>query len=243
MLEVISVSKYFGGLGALKDISLKINKGDFWGLIGPNGSGKTTLFNILSGVLMPSSGRLTLMGQDLTGLTPDKICRLGLSRTFQVPRPFKSLNVIENITTAILFGSSPTSSSREYVEEVKKEALKYLKFVNLEVAEETMPGELGLPGLRRLEIARALATRPKILLLDEVLSGLNQEELIEASSILKRIHDEMGMTIIWVEHIMSALMSIVKRVIVLNNGIVIAEGSPSEASNDKGVIEAYLGKE
>lgn len=242
MLELYDISKYFGGLTALKEVSLKVEEGEFLGLIGPNGSGKTTLFNVISGVLKPSSGRVNFMGEDITGFYPDKICHLGIARTFQVPRPLKVLSVVENVLLGVLFGNSGQSPS--YSEEAaKQDAFKYIDFVGLKVSELTMPDELTAVGLRRLELARALATKPTLLLADEIISGLNQEEISEASSVLERIRDEMGVTIIWVEHIMGALMSLVERVVVLDYGKIIAQGTPSEVSKDKRVIEAYLGEE
>ena len=242
MLELYDISKYFGGLTALKEVSLKVEEGEFLGLIGPNGSGKTTLFNVISGVLKPSSGRVNFMGKDITGFYPDKICHLGIARTFQVPRPLKVLSVVENVLLGVLFGNSGQSPS--YSEEAaKQDAFKYIDFVGLKVSELTMPDELTAVGLRRLELARALATKPTLLLADEIISGLNQEEISEASSVLERIRDEMGVTIIWVEHIMGALMSLVERVVVLDYGKIIAQGTPSEVSKDKRVIEAYLGEE
>lgn len=240
MLEVHSVSKYFGGLGALKEVDLKVNEGEFVGLIGPNGSGKTTLFNVLTGVLKPTSGKITFMGHDITGLIPDRICHLGIARTFQIPRPFKTMSVVENVMLGVMFGGRYSTRSGE---DARQEALRCLDNIGMKVTEATMPGELGVAGLRRLELGRALATRPKLLLLDELISGLNAEEISEAASVLKRIKDEMGITIIWVEHIMGALMNLVERVIVLDYGEVIAEGTPSEVSKDERVIEAYLGAE
>jgi branched-chain amino acid transport system ATP-binding protein len=240
MLEIDKVSKHFGGLGALQEVSLKVNEGDFIVLIGPNGSGKTTLFNIVTGVLKPTSGRITFMGHDITGLTPDRICHSGIARTFQIPIPFKTLSVVENVVAGVLFGGSYSAYSDQ---EARQEALRCMDFVGLKVDERTMPDELGLGGLRRLELARALATRPKFLLLDEVISGLNQEETEEASLILKRIRDEIGITIIWVEHIMGVLMNLVEEVFVLNFGELIAQGTPLEVSRDERVIEAYLGAE
>ncbi|MFH0811407.1 MAG: ABC transporter ATP-binding protein [Pseudomonadota bacterium] len=240
MLEVHSVSKYFGGLGALKEVDLRVNEGEFVGLIGPNGSGKTTLFNVLTGVLKPTSGKITFMGHDITGLIPDRICHLGIARTFQIPKPFKTMSVVENVMLGVMFGGRYSTRSGE---DARQEALRCLDNIGMKVTEATMPAELGVAGLRRLELGRALATRPKLLLLDEVISGLNAEEISEAASVLKRIKGEMGITIIWVEHIMGALMNLVERVIVLDYGEVIAEGTPSEVSRDERVIEAYLGAE
>jgi branched-chain amino acid transport system ATP-binding protein len=240
MLEIDRLSKYFGGLGALQEVSLRVKEGSFVGLIGPNGSGKTTLFNVLTGVLKPTAGRITFMGNDISGLTPDRICHSGIARTFQIPIPFKSLSVVENVMAGVLFGGSHLSHSEQ---EAKEEALRCMEFVDLKVDEKTMPDQLGVAGLRRLELARALATQPKCLLLDEVISGLNQAETEEASLILKRIRDEMGITLIWVEHIMAVLMNLVEEVFVLNFGEVIARGTPLEISRDERVIEAYLGTE
>jgi branched-chain amino acid transport system ATP-binding protein len=242
MLNLDGIGKFFGGLAALSDISLKVEEGEFLGLIGPNGSGKTTLFNVISGVLKPSSGRISFVGEDITGLYPDKICHLGIARTFQIPRPLKGLSVVENVLLGVLFGNS--GQSTHYSEETaRQDAIKYIDFVGLKAGELTMPDELTAAGLRRLELARALATKPRLLLADEVISGLNQEEILEASSVLNRIRDEMGVTIIWVEHIMGTLMSLVERVVVLDYGRIIAEGKPSEVSKDKRVIGAYLGEE
>lgn len=240
MLEVHNVSKYFGGLAALKEVDLRVNEGEFVGLIGPNGSGKTTLFNVITGVLSPTSGKITFLGDDITGLIPDRICHLGIARTFQIPRPFKTMSVVENVMRGVMFGGGyPDLSGGD----VRQEALRCLDNIGVKVSEATMPGELGVAGLRRLELGRALATRPQLLLLDEVISGLNAEEISEASSVLKRIKDEMGITIVWVEHIMGPLMNLVERVVVLDYGEVIADGKPLAVSKNERVIEAYLGTE
>ena len=239
MLEVHSVSKYFGGLAALKEVDLRVNEGEFVGLIGPNGSGKTTLFNVLTGVLKPTSGKITFLGHDITGLTPDRICHLGIARTFQIPRPFKTMSVVENVMAGVLFGSGQAVRSVD----AGQEALRCLDDTGAKVDETTMPVELGVVGLRRLELARAWATRPRLLLMDEFMSGLNVEEISEAASMLKRIRDKVGLTIVWVEHIMGPLMNLVERVVVLDYGEVIADGDPLTVSKNERVIEAYLGAE
>lgn len=239
MLEVHSVSKYFGGLAALKEVDLRVNEGEFVGLIGPNGSGKTTLFNVLTGVLKPTSGKITFLGHDITGLTPDRICHLGIARTFQIPRPFKTMSVVENVMAGVLFGGGEAARSVD----AGQEALRCLDDIGAKVDEATMPVELGVVGLRRLELARAWATRPRLLLMDEFMSGLNVEEISEAASMLKRIRDKVGLTIVWVEHIMGPLMNLVERVVVLDYGEVIADGEPLTVSKNERVIEAYLGAE
>jgi branched-chain amino acid transport system ATP-binding protein len=240
MLEIIQLDKFFGGFQALKKIDLTVEEGEFRGLIGPNGSGKTTLFNVISGVHPASSGRVKFLGEDITEFTPDRICHCGITRSFQIPRPFKEMTVVENVMLGALFGKGKAASAHE---DSQAEAGRWLEFVGLKVDPNAMPGELTAGNLRRLELARALATHPRLLLADEIMSGLNQEEILKASEILKKIRAQMQITIIWVEHIMSALMNLVDRVTVLDYGQIIAEGSPQEISRSPKVVEAYLGEE
>ncbi|OPY73550.1 MAG: Lipopolysaccharide export system ATP-binding protein LptB [Syntrophorhabdus sp. PtaU1.Bin058] len=239
MLELKNISKNFGGLKALHGISFSIQQGEFVGLIGPNGSGKTTLFNIISGQLKATSGRIVYNGKDITALRPDRICKSGIARTFQIPRPFKGMTVDENIVTAVLFGDGDDVTGES---ELLRKAEYYKELVGLDVNSATMPVELTAVDLRRLELARALATQPKLLLMDECMSGFNPEEISRAALMLKKIHEDMGITIIWVEHVMAALMNHVQRVVVLEYGELIAEGTPSEIAQDERVVEAYFGE-
>lgn len=236
MLEGKGVSKYFGKLAAVKDVNFKIGEKEIVGLIGPNGSGKTTLFNVISGFYKPETGRVLFMGKDITGLPPFKICRMGIARTFQLIRPFLTMTVLENVMVGSLYGAGKgMTTSRE-------EAMELLKFVGLEKKKDVLASQLNLCERKFLEIARALATKPKVLLLDEPLSGLNPTEILQARELIKKIRDNFGVTVFWVEHIMKALRGVVERVIVLNYGEKIAEGPLEEVTRDPKVVEAYLGE-
>lgn len=222
------------------DVSFSVEPGSLVGVIGPNGSGKTTLFNVVSGAFAPTSGTVAFEGGDITGRSPDHICRAGIARTFQIPQPIRSMSVVENVMVGVVFGTNEHVRGYSH-RDAQMEALKLIDFVGLKVDPDSFPERLTAGDLRKLELARALATKPKILLADEVMSGLNREELKESSRILERIRGDLGITIIWVEHIMQVLMKLVERVIVLNYGTVICDGDPETVCNDSEVIEAYLG--
>jgi len=241
MLEIRQIVKTFGGVRALKNISFEMEKGEFVGLIGPNGSGKTTLFNVISGTYKPTSGFVVFEGEKLNHLTPDKICHAGIARTFQIPRPIKSISIMENVMIGLIFGNAERPK-RHVFEAMQEEAERLIDFVGLRIDGDAKPEKLTAVDLRKLELARALATKPKLLLADEILSGLNHEELQEASIVLNKIRKEMGITIVWVEHILSVLMSLVDRVLVFDYGKLIADATPEEASKDVHVLEAYLGE-
>jgi branched-chain amino acid transport system ATP-binding protein len=236
ILEVENLSKSFKGLIAIRNLSFSINEGEIVGLIGPNGSGKTTLFDLITGLLKPDSGKIRLYGEDITGIAPHKISQAGVARTFQLVRPFVRMSPLQNVMAGRAYGSKPVLNMRQ----VRRESEQILTFSGLDNKKVPIAGMLGLADRKRLEIARALATKPRLLLLDEMMSGLDQAETKDAMNLVKRIRAS-GVTQIVVEHVMKALLGVSDRVIVLNTGEKIAEDTPQAVINDREVIRAYLG--
>jgi len=234
-LKIESVTKTFGGLTAVNDVSFQIGEKEIVSLIGPNGAGKTTLFNVISGYYPPAHGRIIFQGRNISGKQPYSLARMGIGRTFQVVKPFQRLTVLENVVIASLLRYPKRRQAEEH-------ASKILDFTELADRAQNLAGGLTLAGRKRLEISKALALEPKLLLLDEVVSGLNPTEADYTIKLILKLRDE-GITILLVEHIMRVVMGISDRVVVLNYGQKIAEGEPAVVANDPVVVQAYLGEE
>jgi branched-chain amino acid transport system ATP-binding protein len=235
ILEVRGVSKSFGGLVAVKNVDLEVKEKEVLGIIGPNGAGKTTLFNLITGFLRPDQGRIIFNGEDITGLKPHEICRRGIARTFQLVKPFPTMTVMENTMIGALLRTKTKAEAEEL-------ALRTLEWVQLLDKKDVQARSLTEVDRKRMELARALATRPKLILLDELMSGLNPVEMGEMENLVRDIKAK-GITPVVVEHVIKAVMAISDRIVVLNEGMKIAEGTPTDIANNEKVIEVYLGRE
>jgi len=236
LLKVDGISKRFRGLVAVDKLSFEVPEGGIFAVIGPNGAGKTTLFNMIAGVLPPDNGEIAFVGERIDGLTPDKICRRGIGRTFQIVRPFPALSVEDNVIVGALL-------HRHHVDAARAHAHDVLRRLDLYDKRAQRASALTLPDRKRLEVARALATDPKLLLLDEVMAGLRPTETDRIVAILKELNRETGLTILLIEHVMRAVMALASHVLVLDHGVAIAEGTPDAIVRDPAVVQSYLGAE
>jgi len=237
ILEGKGVTRYFGGLAAVSNVDFQVEAGEVLGLIGPNGAGKTTLFNLISAAVAPRSGSIRFKGKEITGLKPYRICRMGLARTFQTVKVFGNTPVYDNVLLGAFFGGEGHVAPAD----ARKAAEGALEFVGLSQAAPTPAKDLTLANQKRVEVARALATRPDVLLLDEMMEGLNATEVNRAMDLVRMIHDK-GITVVMIEHVMKAIMSVCGRIMVLHHGAKIAEGTPQEISTNRTVIEVYFGE-
>jgi branched-chain amino acid transport system ATP-binding protein len=236
LLEVDRISKSFSGLKAMQDVSFAVPKGQIVALIGPNGAGKTTCFNVVAGVYRPDEGQVRFAGERIDGLRPDQICRAGIGRTFQLVKPFAGLTVMENVVVGALNASASVREARRRSEDV-------IEQLGLASKSRQMAASLTLPDRKRLEVARALATGPRLLLLDEVMAGLRPTETDHMVALFRDLNARLGLTILLIEHVMRAVMALSAHVIVLHHGQVIAAGTPDEVTRDPAVLECYLGAE
>ena len=234
LLEANEITKRFGGLVAVGNLSLSVDKGQILGLIGPNGAGKTTAFNMISGFYKADEGEIIFDGEDITGLRPDQICKLGLTRTFQVVKPFPHLSVLDNVMVGAYNRTNDSNESKQKAKEI-------IDFLGMQKMEGMTAGSLSVAHRKRLEVAKALATDPKIILLDEAMAGLRPTETDEMIELVRQISCQ-GIALLLVEHVMRVIMSLAERIVVIHHGEKIAEGTPQEICQDKAVIDAYLGE-
>jgi branched-chain amino acid transport system ATP-binding protein len=237
LLNVTGLTKMFDGFAAVSNVSFDVEEGEILGLIGPNGSGKSTTFNCIAGMYPPTAGSVRLNGEEIAGLTANRICHKGIGRTYQIPRPFRNLTVLENVALSAWFGQEGATDRAS----CWRQAEEALSLVGLPVDPRLTTDGFGAAALKKLELARALATQPVLLLADESLNGLDHDEMEQAADMLMRIRKEKGVTIVWVEHIMGVLMRVVDRVVVLDHGEKIFDGAPKAAQSDARVIQVYLG--
>jgi len=237
MLSLSGITKQIGGLTAVNNVNLTMSAGQIVGLVGPNGAGKTTLLNIISGMIPPTGGKIAFLGEDITGMSADRICRRGISKTFQIAESFPNLSAEQCVMIGVLFGNTRSPD----MSEAQNEAQKILSFVNFPAEKTgTLTRNLNVVELKRLQLARALASHPKLLLLDELTTGLNPKESSEAVDLIRKIRDG-GTSILIIEHVMSVIMGVSNRIVVLDHGEKIADGYPHDVVNNQRVIDTYLG--